>query len=242
MRHLPNFITLLNLFLGCIAIVCAMNGNLNAVPYLVAGAALADFADGFTARLLHVSSPMGLQLDSLADMVTFGVVPGVTMYRLLQQAHGGSAEATLGQTLPAFIITVFSALRLAKFNIDERQIDGFIGLPTPANTLFVVSLIWVAAGTTIWSTCLHQPMVLYGITLLFSYLLVAELPMLSNKIKHWGIKGNETRLIFLAGVIALLAFWGIVGISASVLWYVLLSLILKYLPQRFLPGNTPKNR
>jgi CDP-diacylglycerol--serine O-phosphatidyltransferase len=96
MRHLPNFITLLNLFLGCIAIVCAMNGNLNAVPYLVAGAALADFADGFTARLLHVSSPMGLQLDSLADMVTFGVVPGVTMYRLKNSNYLGYRVLGMG--------------------------------------------------------------------------------------------------------------------------------------------------
>lgn len=228
-QHVPNLLTLLNLFLGCVAIVCAMSGKLYAVPYLVIAAAVADFADGFAARMLKVSSPLGLQLDSLADMVTFGVVPGITMYCLLQNAYG--ERATLAQTLPAFMLTLFSALRLAKFNIDTRQTDGFIGLPTPSNTLFISSLIWVAESPT-WSIYLQQPAILYGITVVFSYLLVAELPMLTNKIKHWGIKGNETHLVFLSGVVLLIALLGRAGIAATVLWYVLLSLVLKWRRQK----------
>jgi CDP-diacylglycerol--serine O-phosphatidyltransferase len=226
-HHIPNLLTLLNLLLGCVAIICALNDKLYAVPYLVIAAAIADFGDGFAARMLKVSSPLGLQLDSLADMVTFGVVPGMTMYCLLQNAWE-TESATLWQTLPAFLLTLFSALRLAKFNIDTRQSDSFIGLPTPANTLFIVSLIWVAQSEYGFAAYLQQPIVLYIITVLFSYLLIAELPMLSNKIKHFGIKGNEKLLVFVVGALLLVLLLGRVGVSFSIIWYLLLSIMAKF--------------
>lgn len=221
-QHIPNLITLLNLFLGSVAVVFALTGHIEYVPYLVLGAAAADFADGLSARLLRVSSPLGLQLDSLADMVTFGLVPGVMMFQLLQIAWGG--EVSLTKTLPAFMLTLFSALRLAKFNIDTRQTDGFLGLPTPANTVFITSLGLILHHDNYGLTpYLTSPIVLYIITVLFSLLMVVELPLLSNKFKHLRWQGNEQRFILIGVALLLIAFFGYTGLALAVIWYLLFS-------------------
>ena len=138
-KHIPNVITLINLLCGCIALVFAVDLNFDMVFYFVALGIFFDFFDGFFARLFNVSSPLGLQLDSLADMVTSGVVPGFVMFHLLQQSQNPLSNNLILPYL-GFIITLGSCYRLANFNIDTRQTDSFIGLPTPANTLFIVSL------------------------------------------------------------------------------------------------------
>jgi len=221
-QHIPNLITLLNLFLGCVAVIFAFSGRMEYVPYLVLGAAAADFADGLSARLLRVSSPLGVQLDSLADMVTFGLVPGVMMFQLLQIAWGG--DVSLTKTLPAFMLTLFSALRLAKFNIDTRQTEGFLGLPTPANTVFITSLGLILHHDNYGLTSLLvSPWFLYLVTVVFSLLMVVELPLLSNKFKHFHWKGNEQRFILIGGALLLIALLGYTGIALAVVWYLLFS-------------------
>src|SRR5690554_2750457 len=165
-KHIPNFITLLNLFSGCIALVFAMQGDfLNAFIFVSLGIFF-DFFDGFFARILKVQSPLGVQLDSLADMVTSGVVPGFVMFRML-------SEYSANEFLPyfGFIITLGSCMRLAKFNIDTRQTDSFIGLPTPANALFILSLPLVILHTEFsWVIdLLTDVWVLFGISILSTF-------------------------------------------------------------------------
>jgi CDP-diacylglycerol--serine O-phosphatidyltransferase len=219
-KHIPNTITCCNLVSGCIATYFAFQGNfLLALLFIVIGAVF-DFFDGMSARLLHVSSPIGKELDSLADCITFGFAPSAIVFSYLCTFH------IHWPFIPflAFIMAAFSALRLAKFNLDERQAMGFIGLPTPANALFWGSLIvgleksgsFVAANNW-WAILL---MLFYS-----CYLLIAEIPMFALKFKTWGWKGNEIKYIFIATCIPLLLFFGISGIAIIIAWYVALSLI-----------------
>ena len=155
-KHIPNAITLLNLLSGCIALVYAFDDNLQMAFFWVCMGIFFDFWDGFAARILKVSSPLGVQLDSLADMVTSGVVPGVVMYQMLDHIQENNAfynvtEDTFYMKLVpfiGFIITLGSCMRLAKFNIDTRQTDSFIGLPTPANALFLLSILMILNTTS----------------------------------------------------------------------------------------------
>ena len=194
-KHVPNALTCLNLFAGCLAVTQTFAGRLELAAYLVALAAAFDFADGLLARVLRVSSPIGKDLDSLADMVSFGVVPGALLFQLL--TRGG---ADLPDWLPyaGFILTVFSALRLAKFNNDTRQTTSFIGLPTPACTLVVASLPLILANDTFGlARLILNPWVLLALTVLLSGLLVAELPLFALKFKNLRWQGNGLRLSFL---------------------------------------------
>ena len=220
-RHIPNTITCLNLVSGCIAIVCAiaMNDARLALLWIVIGAVF-DFFDGMSARLLHVSSPIGKELDSLADVVTFGVAPSAIVFSMLN-----AQCSMLNEYLPylAFVMAAFSALRLAKFNLDERQTTSFIGLPTPANALFWGSLV-VGFGEELTSIPYYIYIVL-AMVLLSSYLLVAELPLFALKFKHWGWKGNEVKYIFIATSALILALMTIKGIAVVIAWYVLLSVV-----------------
>ena len=226
-KHIPNTITCCNLISGCIATYWAFQGEFKfALLFIVIGAVF-DFFDGMTARLLHVSSPIGKELDSLADDITFGFAPSAIIFSWLneQMAVANSSLFTLHSSLPylAFIMAAFSALRLAKFNLDERQAMGFIGLPTPANALFWGSLI-VGAGDFLASS----PYYVYGViaaVFVFSYLLIAEIPMFALKFKTWGWKGNEVKYIFLLTSIILLAFLQISGLAAVIAWYILLSVL-----------------
>jgi CDP-diacylglycerol--serine O-phosphatidyltransferase len=222
-KHIPNTITCLNLISGCIATYWAFQGDYElALLFIVIGAVF-DFFDGMVARLLHVSSPIGKELDSLADDITFGFAPSAIVFDFLCKFH------THLFFIPylAFIMAAFSALRLAKFNLDERQALGFIGLPTPANALFWGALI-VGLGDQISTLPNAEYIILAGI-FVSSWLLVAEIPMFALKFKTWGWKGNEIKFIFLLTCIPLLLLLGISGLAAIIAWYVILSVANSYL-------------
>ena len=218
-KHIPNTITCLNLISGCIATYWAFQGSFKlALLFIVIGAVF-DFFDGMTARLLHVSSPIGKELDSLADCITFGFAPSAIVFTFLCSFHVHS------YLIPfvAFAMAAFSALRLAKFNLDERQTMGFIGLPTPANALFWGSLI---AGASDWiATLPHAYWLLLLGVFVSSYLLVSEIPMFALKFKTWGWKDNEVKYVFLVTCIPLLLLMNISGLAVIIAWYVLLSVV-----------------
>jgi CDP-diacylglycerol--serine O-phosphatidyltransferase len=231
-RHLPNALTCLNLLCGCLALTFIFRGELVTGAYFVGIAAVADFFDGLLARALRVSSPIGKDLDSLADMVSFGVVPGVILYQLLSQAVAPRPEES-DFVLPSlwffapflgFIVTIFSALRLAKFNNDTRQTTSFIGLPTPACTLVVASLPLILAQDSFdLKSIILNPWLLIGLTVLLSGLLVAELPLFALKFKNLRWLGNRRRFIFVALALVLVLTLHAAGIPLAVLLYVLLS-------------------
>lgn len=219
-KHIPNTITCCNLISGCIATYYAFQGDfLMALLFIIIGAVF-DFFDGMSARLLGVSSPIGKELDSLADDITFGFAPSAIVFGFLSPltSHLSPLIAFL-----AFIMAAFSALRLAKFNLDERQALGFIGLPTPANALFWGSLIVGLQQHDIAFSGMEW-VILVG-TFISSYLLIAEIPMFALKFKYWGWKGNEIKYIFVLSCIPLLLFLGVSGFAAIIAWYVVLSVI-----------------
>lgn len=196
-KHIPNAITCCNLLSGCISCVMAMEGNfVLALTFIVLGA-IFDFFDGMVARLLNVSSPLGVQIDSLADDITFGFAPSFMVFTYMQGLTFPEYLAPVAEALPyaPFLISAFSALRLAKFNIDKRQTTTFIGLPTPANALFWASLI-VGYGKFI-SELNYGWLLMLGIIALSCYLLVAEIPMFSMKIKYLAWRANKIRYSFL---------------------------------------------
>ncbi len=234
-KQIPNIITLMNLLSGVFGIVAAMNGYWNWAFWLMISGAGFDFFDGMVARLLKVSGPMGKELDSLADMVTFGVLPSIMMYKILLSSDLEYPYFEIGGVriipLIAFLIAAFSALRLAKFNIDERQSSSFIGLPTPANALFIGALSLASHKTCHCSTIhsiIASPYFLIPITLLLSYLLIAELPLFALKFKNLSWKDNAIRFIFIAISIILLAIfykWMYMAIIIIIPFYILLSII-----------------
>ncbi|UYZ61718.1 CDP-alcohol phosphatidyltransferase family protein [Hymenobacter weizhouensis] len=222
-NHLPNAVTCLNLFAGCLALSSIFAGRLELASYFVALAALFDFFDGLLARALHASSPIGKDLDSLADMVSFGVVPGAFLFDLLMQAGSG-----LPSWVPygGFIVTVFSALRLAKFNNDTRQTTSFIGLPTPACTILVASLPLILTYDTFGvQRLILNPWVLLGLTVLLSGLLVAELPLFALKFKNLRWQDNQVRFVFLLLSVGLLLVLQAAAVPLIILLYVLLSML-----------------
>ena len=235
LRHVPNAITCLNLFCGCMAVIFSFDGRLEMAACFIFAAAVFDFFDGFTARWLKAYSAIGKELDSLADMVSFGVAPASVMYALLLSAaakNGLQVEPyTCGWfvAILAYAIAVFSALRLAKFNIDERQTDSFIGLPTPANALFICSLAFISSGNNQLAMFTNQLYVLLAVVVVFSYLLVAELPLFSLKFKSFDWKKNQIRYIFisLSAVILLLLHWA--GLAVVILVYIILSIFTNIL-------------
>jgi len=224
-KHIPNAITCCNLISGCIATIFAANGFfLTALLAIIAGAVF-DFFDGMAARLLHVSSPIGKELDSLADVVTFGVAPSVMLsawVATLTPAFASSQLSRLLCFLP-LLMAAFSALRLAKFNLDERQTMGFIGLPTPANALFWGSLVAVW-GSDLEAFPTITPIILV-LMLLSCYLLVSEIPMFALKFKTWGWRGNEVKWCFLLSCIPLVAFFRLGALAIIVAWYLMLSVL-----------------
>lgn len=226
-KHIPNSITCCNLISGCIATTYAFTGNAEmALLWIIIGA-IFDFFDGMSARLLHVSSPIGKELDSLADDITFGMAPATIIFSQMQTIVYPEFLEDLRPFLPftAFIVAAFSALRLAKFNLDERQALGFIGLPTPANALFWGSLI-VGVGPKIETYSWVIYVLLLGIAI-SSWLLVSEIPMFALKFKQWKFKGNEIKYIFLLTCIPIIAIFGITSFAIIIAWYILLSLMVK---------------
>ena len=221
-KHIPNTITCLNLLSGCMGLVWAFEQHLDWAAIAIAVSALFDFLDGMLARLLKAYSEVGKELDSLADVVSFGVLPSVIMFQLVKQ----SGTEIFWLPYLAFSIAVFSALRLAKFNVDTRQAENFIGLPTPANALLLGSFPLIIASDELGiGSVIKQPHVLTIFCVLMSALLVSEIPLFSLKFKQWSIKGNEFKiaLIFISLILFLLLKFAAVPFIIGV--YILLSMI-----------------
>jgi len=237
-KHIPNIITLLNLLAGIIATMLAVEGNLVLAGVFVLIGIFFDFFDGFVARILNVQGELGKQLDSLADMVTSGVVPGIVMYQLIKQSSElwnveGISSTSLFidgvSYLPliGLLITLAAAYRLAKFNIDERQTSSFIGLPTPANALFVLSLplILKYSDVAFANDLIGNKWFLIAVTLLGSYLMNVEIPLFSLKFKDYSFKNNTIKYIFILSSILLLIFLQFVAIPLIIVLYVLFSVV-----------------
>jgi len=212
-KHIPNFITSFNLFTGCAAVYLAFGGRYQYAFIAILIAAVFDFLDGFAARLLKAYSAMGKELDSLADMVSFGLAPGAIMFSMLTDSGLNRWFAMI-----AFLIPVFSGLRLAKFNIDERQVTSFLGLPTPANAIFMAGLAYSYSDLLVTNIG-----ILIAITLLFSYLLVAEIPMFSLKFKNLSWKENKIQFLFLIGCLIILIIFQFNAFAPIIGWYIVLS-------------------
>ena len=240
MKHIPNLITLVNLLCGCAALLSLFQGWYFATAGWLAAAALADFADGLAARALKVSSPEGKELDSLADLISFGLVPGAILYTLLiLGAHPDFSNPMQGGihwfAFPAFILTGASALRLARFNLDERQTEGFIGLNTPACTLFVLGLLMLyRAEIPFLLEMIEQRFVIYALILALSWLLLAEIPMFSFKFKHLRWEGNALRIIFAASALVFLLIWRGVALAPIVLIYIIINIVRHFTTNRSL--------
>lgn len=235
-KHIPNVITLLNLLSGLVALVYAFDDNLQMAFFWVCLGIFFDFWDGFAARVLKVSSPLGVQLDSLADMVTSGVVPGVVMYQMLAHIQENYEQYTITEDtfymklVPfiGFVITLGACMRLAKFNIDTRQTDSFIGLPTPANALFILSipLIMNTTESDFVFNIFSNPYVLVGISLFSAFIMNAELPLFSLKTKNKNLSDNKLTLLFLGICALLLLFFRFEAIPLIIIFYIILSVLL----------------
>jgi CDP-diacylglycerol--serine O-phosphatidyltransferase len=258
-KHIPNAITCGNLLCGCLGILVTSWYRFDYAFFFILLAAFLDFFDGFFARILKVTSPIGKDLDSLADVVTFGVLPGFIMFRLISlsilkldihfaqeiystfnvgeltldrlQEMGISKFSYLLLPLFAFLIPIFSAIRLAKFNNDTRQSHSFIGLPTPANGVFIASFAYIMItyfneGTnTELLKILANPYFLIGLTILMSYLLIAEIPLFALKFKNFGWNDNKIRFVFLIISILLLIVFHFIAIPFIIFLYITLSAI-----------------
>ncbi|MBQ8221943.1 MAG: CDP-diacylglycerol--serine O-phosphatidyltransferase [Bacteroidales bacterium] len=233
-KHIPNAITCCNLFSGCISIVLSCNGMMTAAGIMIFVAAVFDFFDGFAARLLKAYSPLGAELDSLSDVVSFGVAPSFIMYHYLSQSVVTLPQWRLEiagfSVLPfaAFLLAVFAALRLAKFNIDDRQTTSFIGLPTPAMGIFVASLPFTLMNETLAfiGELIASPLFLLVVIAIFSYLMVSEIPFFSLKVKN--LKFKENIKIYILAIFAVTAFifLGFAAIPFVMLFYILESISL----------------
>lgn len=215
-RHLPNLLTLGNLLCGCIGILLAREFPLYAPAYLVWLACVFDFFDGFAARALKINSTIGKELDSLADMVSFGVLPSVVMFTWLENSAPESYIPYI-----AFLIALFSALRLAKFNVDENQTDSFIGLPTPANALFITGLVFLSAPFNFITSSTAGLVV---VSIIFSLLLVAPINLFALKFKNFRWADNKLRFTFIGLSVLLLGWKQAESVSLIILLYLILSL------------------
>jgi len=235
MRHIPNFITSLNLVSGFIAIIFASNGDILSASWFIFAAMIFDFLDGFSARLLNAYSDMGKELDSLADVISFGAAPAVIIYQLLYDSFSlfepgivssGGLKFYFILITPA-IMPVCAALRLAKFNIDKTQSTSFKGLPTPANAIAVISLIFATrySGSAIYGTITGSPGFMVALTIILSLLMVSRIPLLSLKILNIRFKGNEGRYILVIFVLASFALFGTAAAPLIIPLYIIASLL-----------------
>lgn len=242
-KQVPNIITSLNILSGSVAVLFAVSGDLILAAVFVFFGIFFDFFDGLAARMLKAQSEVGLQLDSLADMITSGVVPGIVMFQLLNISFLGSMQnltdvfSTQGWNvgiknylpLLGLLIIVASAYRLAKFNVDTRQTSGFIGLPTPANTLLILSLplILEYQYSEMVETIILNKWMLIGLTVVSCILLNAEIPLFALKFKTWDFKSNAVRYVFLLLCVVLLVLLKFLAIPLIILLYIVLSLFWK---------------
>ena len=220
-KHIPNLLTISNLICGCIALYFTFQDELVFTAYLIGLALIFDFMDGTTARLLNVSNPIGKELDSLADMVSFGLVPGAVVFNLLE-------GSTLSQySFISLIIPIFSAYRLAKFNIDENQNENFIGLPTPANCLVFISipLITTFNSESTIAYLFEIPEMLLSITILMSIALVSRINLFSLKFKNLKLQDNKYRFFLITMSIILLTFIEFSAIPIIILIYMMMSIV-----------------
>ena len=227
-QHIPNTITCCNLLSGCFSILFSFSGMPVAAAIMIFAAGLFDFLDGFTARLLKAHSPIGADLDSLSDVVSFGVAPGFIMYRLISEGMTEPIWPLGGISLFAcfaFLLPVFSAVRLAKFNVDDRQTTSFIGLPTPPMAIFMASLPLAFWQLGILGQPVLNPYLGLGIVLLFSFMMVRNRPFFSFKMKQASWKGNEVKWIFLILAVAGFAVFRFVALPFILLLYILLSVL-----------------
>lgn len=226
-KHIPNTITCCNLICGCIAVKLAFQGNHEGCFLFIILGAVFDFFDGFAARLLKVSSPIGKELDSLADCITFGFAPATLIFFFLNE-HIGATQPFVPYA--AFVLAAFSALRLAKFNLDERQAEGFIGLPTPACALFWASLFYnIGADCRLTTWTANYPLqtaaAVGALLLLSCWILVSEVPMFALKFKSFAWGNNKLRYAFIAASAVILALCGWGGFAPVILLYVILSVL-----------------
>ena len=220
-KHIPNLLTISNLICGCTALYLSFQGELVFTAYLIGLATIFDFMDGAAARLLNISNPIGKQLDSLSDMVSFGLVPGSVVFHLLE-------ESTLSQfSFIALLIPVFSAFRLAKFNVDENQNENFIGLPTPANCLVFVSipLITTFNSESTIAYLFEIPEILLIITILMSLALVSKINMFSLKFKNLKFQDNKFKFLLITISIILLTCLEFSAIPIIILLYIMISIV-----------------
>lgn len=245
-KHIPNFITLLNVFSGCVATVFAVMNKLEMAALFVALGIFFDFFDGLAARVLDVKSELGLQLDSLADVITSGLVPGVVMFQLLSMSQSGGWNLngvsflenngfSLITLLPffGFIITMASAYRLAKFNLDENQVSSFVGLPTPANAMLILSLplvLFYHGNDTINEIILNQ-WFLVIVTLVSAFLLNSNIPLFALKFSNWSFKDNALRYIFLVISLVMIITMKFLAIPFIILFYILSSVAKEKFPK-----------
>lgn len=236
-KQIPNLLTLGNLFCGTVAAIYAVESDFNAAALFVLFGIFFDFLDGFVARLLKVSGELGKQLDSLADMVTSGVVPGIIMFKLIENnvfdATNSFEDAILDFSLLGLILTLAACFRLAKFNIDTRQSDSFIGLPTPAMCLFVISLPLIQMNSDIDFVVhlINNNYFLIVITLVLSYLMNAEIPLFSLKFKDYSLNKNWIIYLFLITSVILILLLKYLSIPIIIIMYVVLSLIKNVTPK-----------
>jgi CDP-diacylglycerol--serine O-phosphatidyltransferase len=230
-KHIPNSLTSLNLVCGCLSIIAALHGDLTTASIYIGAAAVLDFFDGFVARALKAYSEIGKQLDSLADMVSFGAAPGMIFMMHSQQVLP-SAGFTFGNYI-WLLIPVFSAIRLAKFNIDTRQSDSFIGVPTPANAIFIASIPFVLQHDSVGlSTLFENTYFVIVFPVLSAYLLVAELPLLALKFKQFSWSGNEFRYLLIGASVLSVIIFGYSGISIAIILYILISIVSQIINTR----------
>lgn len=245
-RHIPNLITLLNVFCGCVAAVFAVLNELELAAFFVFLGIIFDFFDGFAARILNEKSELGLQLDSLADMITSGLVPGIVMFQLLAMSIKGGWNITEGAFGPnlelfsnwtgntilpffGFVITMASAYRLAKFNIDENQASSFMGLPTPANALLILSLPLILLHHSLdgLNDIILNQWFLIGMTILSAFLLNSKIELFALKFKNWSFQDNALRYIFIIVSLVLLITMKFLAVPLIIAFYILSSLINK---------------
>ncbi|MFC5409590.1 CDP-diacylglycerol--serine O-phosphatidyltransferase [Larkinella bovis] len=220
LRHLPNAMTCGNLLCGCIGLVMTLRGQADLAAWLILLAGVLDFGDGFVARLVHVSGPFGKELDSLADVVTFGVLPATMIYQALWSLGLGNWSYL------AYLIAVLSALRLANFNIDTRQSEQFLGLPVPANAILIAAFPLMSSYQPQFAFLWQNPIVLYGLVG-FSFMLVSDVPLLAFKFKSFGWRENRIKFIFLIVSAFLLLFLHFAAVPPVIILYILVSLFAK---------------
>jgi CDP-diacylglycerol--serine O-phosphatidyltransferase len=242
-NQIPNSITILSLIFSCLAITLIFEGKLDIAAYLLIGSMVCDYFDGFTARVLKVNNPIGKEIDSLVDMVAFGVAPGMLLYQVTKLAQNNPEYSVQILTdypwlhYSAFLIPIFSAIRLAKFNIDTRQTTSFIGLAVPAHASFYIfctllylypNLPMIIDVSGIVTPIVSNPLIMLIFGVLLSLMLVAEVPMFSLKVKQLKWKGNETPFTFILLWFLMLIFMNIVTSPVIIILYILWSIFLNF--------------